>query len=109
MTSHPRSDPDEYKGAAMMSHAELVTALRAVLGAKLVAYLGGVNATAAGRLWAEGVDEIDSEAVVERLRVVYRATRLIIDRDTAAVAEPASIDDSVERVVAADRGHVEQP
>ncbi len=70
--SHPRPDLDAYSEAAFMGPAELTSALREVLGAKLVAYLGGVSDTRIIRQWAEGSVEIDSHELIARLRFAYR-------------------------------------
>jgi hypothetical protein len=70
-----------------MSTAELVTALRNLLGAKLVAYIGGVKETRAVRQWAEGSRKIASRDDVERLRVAYRAARMINVRDNTQVVQ----------------------
>ncbi|MDV7136617.1 hypothetical protein [Williamsia muralis] len=85
--AHPRPDLAAYNEAARMSQAELVTALRDLLGAKLVAYLGRVKETRAVRQWADGVRTIGNDTDVERLRIAYRAARLITSRDTPAVAQ----------------------
>ncbi len=51
-TAHPRPpDLAAYNDAARMSQSQLVTALRDLLGAKLVAYLGKVKETRAVRQW----------------------------------------------------------
>ncbi|GAF46869.1 hypothetical protein RW1_035_00120 [Rhodococcus wratislaviensis NBRC 100605] len=73
--------------AARMSQAELVTALRELLGAKLVAYLGRVKETRAVRQWADGTRTIGNDTDVERLRIAFRAARLITARGTPAVAQ----------------------
>ena len=86
-TADPRPDLAAYGEAARMSQAELVAALRALLGAKLVAYLGRVKETRAVRQWAEGSRTIGNDTDVERLRVAYRVARLITARHTAAVAQ----------------------
>jgi len=86
-TADPRPDLAAYGEAARMSQAELVAALRALLGAKLVAYLGGVKETRAVRQWAEGSRTLGNDTDVERLRVAYRVARLITARDTPAVAQ----------------------
>ena len=70
-----------------MTQSQLVTALRELLGAKLVAYLGKVKETRAVRQWAEGTRTINNDTDVERLRIAYRAARLIAERDTPAVAQ----------------------
>lgn len=88
MTSaRQRPELAAYNAAARMGQPELVTALRELLGAKLVAYLGRVKETRAVRQWAEGTRTINSETDVERLRLAYRVARLITERDSAAVAQ----------------------
>lgn len=64
----------------------LVASLRAVLGAKLVAYLGGAESTSVVREWADGATPIEP-LVVERFRLAYRLTRVLTERDTAAVVQ----------------------
>jgi hypothetical protein len=86
-TAHPRPDLAAYADAARMTQPELVGALREVLGAKLVAYLGRVKETRAVRQWAEGSRAIANPEDVERLRIAYRVARLITERDSAAVAQ----------------------
>jgi len=76
-----------YNEAVGMSAAELVMALRELLGAKLVAYLGGVKETRAVRQWAEGTRKIGNPGDVERLRVAYRAARVVNVRDNTAVVQ----------------------
>ncbi|MDL9946310.1 hypothetical protein QSJ19_12020 [Gordonia sp. ABSL11-1] len=85
--AHPRPDLAAYADAARMTLPELVTALRELLGAKLVAYLGRVKETRAVRQWAEGTRAIADPEDVERLRIAYRAARLIAERDTPGVAQ----------------------
>jgi hypothetical protein len=82
-----RPDLTAYNEAMTMSTAELVTALRDLLGAKLVAYLGKVKETRAVRQWAEGTREIANRSDVERLRVAYRAAWMINQRDSKKVAQ----------------------
>ena len=72
-----------YNDAARMTQSELVTALRELLGAKLVAYLGKVKETRAVRQWAEGTRTINNDIDVERLRIAYRVARLIVEREGA--------------------------
>ena len=86
-TANPRPDLAAYNDAARMTQPELVTALRTLLGAKLVAYLGKVKETRAVRQWADGARTINNETDLERLRIAYRAARLIAERDTPAVAQ----------------------
>lgn len=86
-TAHPRPDLAAYADAARMSQTELVSSLRDLLGAKLVAYLGRVKETRAVRQWADGTRKIGNPDDLERLRIAYRAARLITERDSAAVAQ----------------------
>lgn len=70
-----------------MNTAELVTVLRDLLGAKLVAYLGKVKETRAVRQWADGEREIANPADLERLRLAYRAAWLINQRNSKQVVQ----------------------
>lgn len=76
-----------YAEVARMDTPQLASSLRDLLGAKLVAYLGGVKETRAVRQWAEGVRSIGSPVDLERLRIAYRAARMITERDSAEVAQ----------------------
>lgn len=82
-----RPDLAAYNEAVAMDTAELVTALRDLLGAKLVAYIGGVKETRAVRQWAEGSRKIASASDLERLRVAYRAARTINSKDSIQVVQ----------------------
>jgi hypothetical protein len=82
-----RPDLIAYQDAMTMSTAGLVTALRELLGAKLVAYLGKVKETRAVRQWADGDREIANPAVVERLRLAYRAAWMINQRNSKEVVQ----------------------
>jgi hypothetical protein len=55
---------------------ELVKELRELLGAQLVAYMGGVRETRAVREWIEGEREPRPDAL-QRLRIAYRAAALL--------------------------------
>ncbi|MCZ1075612.1 hypothetical protein [Rhodococcus sp. A5(2022)] len=81
-TAHQRPDLAACNDAARMTRSELVTALRELLGVELVAYLWKARETRAVRQWAEGARTINNETDVERLRIAYRAARLIAERDT---------------------------
>ncbi|WP_029116444.1 hypothetical protein [Mycobacterium sp. URHB0044] len=82
-----RPDLAAYNEAVGMSPAELVTALRSLLGAKLVAYIGGVKETRAVRQWAEGSRNIANPSDVERLRVAYRAARVVNLKDNTQIVQ----------------------
>jgi hypothetical protein len=66
--------------------AALATDLREILGAPLVAYIGGVRETRAVRQWAEGTRQ-PQPAVVERLRLAYRVARLVQAREGRPVTQ----------------------
>ncbi|MCV7049567.1 hypothetical protein H7H82_02925 [Mycobacterium heidelbergense] len=87
MPTTARSDLDAYNEAMVMDTPELVDALRNLLGPTLVAYLGNVKETRAVRQWAEGTRKIANPNDVERLRVAYRAARIISERDSKKVAQ----------------------
>lgn len=65
----------------------LVKALRELLGAKLVAYLGGVRETRAVRQWAEGTRSVQDKTDERRLRLAYQVATLIAERDSAGVVQ----------------------
>lgn len=66
---------------------ELVAELRDLLGAKLVAYLGGVRETRAVRQWADGTRTIQDSTDEQRLRTAHQAAAVITEKDSAAVAQ----------------------
>jgi hypothetical protein len=73
--------------ATRLDASVLVKALRDTLGAKLVAYLGGVRETRAVRQWAEGTRVIQDPTDERRLRVAYQVATLIAEADSAAIAQ----------------------
>lgn len=73
-----------HAAATRMPVADLVTALRDLLGARLVAYLGSVRETRAVRQWSEG-SRVPSDTVVQRLRLAYQVAALLAERDDPAV------------------------
>lgn len=88
MTVTPaRPDLAAHHTATRLEPAVLVQELRDLLGAKLVAYLGGVKETRAVRQWAEGTREVSGVETLQRLRVAYQAARLLADRDSTAVVQ----------------------
>jgi hypothetical protein len=87
MLTSAKPDLDAYNNAMSMTTAELVTALRDLLGAKLVAYLGKVKETRAVRQWADGTRSIANPIDVDRLRVAYRAAAVITARDSSEIAQ----------------------
>lgn len=69
-----------------MPVADLVTALRDLLGARLVAYLGSVGETRAVRQWSEGA-RTPGDAAVQRLRLAYQVAALLAERDDPTVVQ----------------------
>jgi len=76
-----------YVNAMRLSSADLAGELRALLGAKLVAYLGGVKETRAVRQWVEGSRQIAGADNQRRLRLAYQAAKLIAERDDPGVVQ----------------------
>ncbi len=88
MTQTPaRPDLQAHHNAMRLDPAVLVKELRDLLGAKLVAYLGGVKETRAVRQWAEGTRAVSGGEDLHRLRVAYQAARLLAERDTNEVVQ----------------------
>ena len=64
----------------------VVTELRGILAAKLVAYIGAVSGTRAVRRWAEG-ERAPSRATENRLRLAYQAAKCIADVGGPEIAQ----------------------
>ena len=75
-----------YEASVRSDVSELVSALRELLGAKLVAYLGSVSETRAVRQWADG-DRKPPAEVVRRLRLAYQVAGLLAERDQPRVIQ----------------------
>ena len=75
-----------YETAMRSSTAELVTALRELLGAKLVAYVGYVSETRAVRQWADG-QRHPSAPIERRLRLAFQVAGLLAERDDARIIQ----------------------
>jgi hypothetical protein len=67
-----------YRNSVTLGLAELVDRLRAALGARLVAYIGGVKETRAVRQWAAG-ERVPSDTVAQRLRLAYQIAGLLTE------------------------------
>ncbi len=87
MSTSARPDLAAHTAATRLEPAVLVKELRELLGARLVAYLGGVRETRAVRQWAEGTRSIGSGRDLSRLRVAYQAAVLLAERDQPAVVQ----------------------
>jgi len=81
-----RPDFAAHTRAMRASFPELVSELRSVLGARLVAYLGSVKETRAVRQWAEGERE-PSEEVRSRLRVALQVALPLAEADSPEIAQ----------------------
>lgn len=88
MTVSPaRPDLAAYAAATRLEPAVLVKELRELLGARLVAYLGGVKETRAVRQWAEGTRRVAAGEDLARLRLAYQAAVLLSERDHPSVVQ----------------------
>jgi hypothetical protein len=85
LTASGRPDLASYAEAMRLDTAVLVKGLREVLGAKLVAYLGGVRETRAVRQWADGVRGVQDPVDERRLRLAYQVAGLLSVREPAGV------------------------
>ena len=81
-----RPDLAAHTRAVRATFPELVSELRLVLGARLVAYLGSVKETRAVRQWAEGERE-PSEEVRSRLRVALQVALPIAEAESPEIAQ----------------------
>ncbi len=82
----PRPDLDAHARAVRVAVPELVAELRDLLGARLVAYLGGVKETRAVHEWADGVRS-PSAQTVRRLRAALQVALAISRVDGPEVAQ----------------------
>jgi hypothetical protein len=89
VTVDSTSTPDltAYHEALTMTTPALVSELGSILGLKLVAYLGNVKETRAVRQWADGSRAVSGAEDIERMRLAFRAARLIMSRDSKEVAQ----------------------
>jgi hypothetical protein len=81
-----RPDLAAHTKAVRATFPELVSELRSVLGARLVAYLGSVKETRAVRQWAEGERE-PSEEVRSRLRVALQVALPLAEAESPEIAQ----------------------
>jgi hypothetical protein len=82
-----RPDLACHNRAMRESFPEVVRGIREILGAKLVAYIGGVKETRAVRKWAEGTRTPSSETE-RRVRLAY-GIAMCIDQDDRLGRETA--------------------
>ncbi|QEC48703.1 hypothetical protein FSW04_14740 [Baekduia soli] len=86
LAEHARPDLEAHTHATRAPFAQVAAELRAVLGARLVAYLGGVRETRAVHGWAEG-ERTPGQEVQQRLRFALRIALPIAAADSDAVAQ----------------------
>lgn len=84
--SQARPDFAAHTKTVRASFPEVVSELRAVLGARLVAYLGSVRETRAVHQWAEGAREPSAD-VQNRLRVALQVALTIAASESPAIAQ----------------------
>ncbi len=85
-TTVARGDLQAYQDSVRRPDAQVVDALRQLLGARLVAYLGGVQETRAVRQWAAG-ERAPSAAVMQRLRTAFHVAGVLREKDSPEVVQ----------------------
>lgn len=87
MAISPSARPDyaAHARAVRAGLPEVADALRAILGARLCAYIGSVKETRAVNEWAQGV-RVPSSDVQRRLRLAPQVAQTIADTDGVEVA-----------------------
>jgi hypothetical protein len=81
-----RPDFAAHTKAVRASFPEVASELRALLGARLVAYLGSVRETRAVRQWADG-DREPSNDVQNRLRVALQVALPLAEVESPQIAQ----------------------
>ncbi|MEA2386143.1 MAG: hypothetical protein QOJ22_317 [Thermoleophilaceae bacterium] len=84
--TRPKPDFEAHQRAVRASFPEVVGELRELLGARLVAYIGGVQNTRAVREWAEN-GRAPSQDERQRLRVALHVALLITEADDKDIAQ----------------------
>lgn len=84
--THAKPDFEAHQRAIRSPFPAVAKELRELLGARLVAYLGGVQSTRAVREWAEGA-RTPSQEEQQRLRLALQVALLITDADDNAIAQ----------------------
>ena len=75
-----------YEASVRLDTGGVVTGLREILGAQLVAYLGRVSNTRSVREWADG-SRAPGADVVQRLRTSYYVAGILIERESVKVVQ----------------------
>jgi hypothetical protein len=82
----PKADLQAYANSVRYPFAHVVKNARDLLGAKLLAYIGGVTETRAVHSWADGVEPKDP-GVKNRIRLAAQLAQFISSHDSSAVAQ----------------------
>jgi hypothetical protein len=83
---HARPDLEAHAHAMRAPFPQVAAELCELLGAKLVAYVGGVGETRAVHQWVDG-DRTPSDEVQQRLRFALRVALPIAHADAPAIAQ----------------------
>jgi hypothetical protein len=78
--------PGDHQESAEPTSAEIVSGLREILGARLVAYIGHVSSTRQVGEWANGIREPSAETLA-RLRAAYFIASLLREREVASTVQ----------------------
>ena len=84
--THPRPDLEAHVRSVRASFPEVAEQLCALLGARLVAYLGGVRETRAVHEWADGCRQPRDE-VRQRLRLALQVAIPLAEVDSPEIAQ----------------------
>ena len=84
--TRPKPDFDAHQRAIRSPFRAVAAELRDLLGARLVAYIGGVQNTRAVREWATG-DRAPSQEEQQRLRLALQVALLIASADDNEIAQ----------------------
>lgn len=85
-TSDQRPGLRAYEDSVRLPFTELVSGLRETLGARLVAYIGGVKSARAVSTWAEGTG-VPGELESQRLRHAFHVAALLRERYDATTVQ----------------------
>nr|WP_176705017.1 hypothetical protein [Arthrobacter sp.] len=83
----PRFGLEAHRNAQKWALNKVIEELRGILGARLVAYLGGVKETRAVTDWINGKHDPGSEAVKQRLRDAYQIAALLAEVEGNGVVQ----------------------
>jgi hypothetical protein len=87
MRAPSRPDLTAHDEVMRMDMPVVVKELRELLGARLVAFIAGVQETRAVHKWADGERQFKSNEVIRRLQLTYQVAKLVTSRDRPAVAQ----------------------